>query len=160
MNGATAEAWVQAGTGVVNVRRSWVGINSGNQGNGHFVTAAAAARINNHETLHVASTRGHYNNLIQPMLNKVISFTPAPAGGNQKANAPTQAAAITALQNTIGWATAISSFQTSDTNDNQPMGTIDTNDLASAHPVDAGPGVVGGVNFAHRVRTPGEPNPT
>ena len=161
VNGATAEAWVRTGTGAVNVTRSWVGINGGNQGNGHFVTAAAATRINSHETLHVASTQGHYNNLLQPMLNRVKMYTPAPAGGNQKMNAPAEATAIAALQTFIGWATAISTFQTNDNNDNKPMGTVDTNDLATGtYPVDVGPGVVGGVNFQHRVRTPGEPNPT
>jgi hypothetical protein len=145
---------------VVNVTRSWVGINSGNQGNGHFVTAAAATRINNHETLHVANSRGHYNSFIQPLLNRVTTYTPAPTGGGQKASAATQPAAITALQTIIDWAKAISDFQTHDTNDNKPMGTVDTNDLASGtYPVDAGPGAVGGVNFQHRVRTPGEPNP-
>jgi hypothetical protein len=160
MNGPTAEAWIQAGTGVVNVTRSWVGINSGNQGNGHFVTAAAATRINQHETLHVANSRGHYNAFIQPMLDRVTRYTPAPAGGGQKTSAPAQPAAITALQHIIDWAKAISDFQSHDTTDNHPMGTVDTNDLASgSYPVDAGPGAVGGVNFQHRVRTPGEPNP-
>ena len=44
-----SEAWVSPLTGFLVVVRSWVGINGGNQGNGHFVTPAAAARINQHK---------------------------------------------------------------------------------------------------------------
>lgn len=161
MNGATAEAWVQAGTGTINVTRSWVGINSGDQSNGHFVTAAAAARINNHETLHVVSSRSHYNTHLQPVLYRVRNYTPAPAGGNLKATAPTQPVAIAALGGIIRWVTGITDFQNADTTDNAPGGTVDTNDLNSGtYPVDAGPGMVGGKAFAHRIRTPTEPNPT
>jgi hypothetical protein len=48
------------GTGKADVTRSYVGITLGDQGNGWFVTTAAAARINMHETLHIASARGLY----------------------------------------------------------------------------------------------------
>lgn len=160
MNGAIAEAWVQAGTGTIDVTRSWIGIDAGDQTNGYYVTTAAAARINQHETLHVASTRGFYTTHLQPVLDRVYNYTPIPSGMGYKANAPTQPAAITALQTAIAWATGITNFQTADTNDNRPMGTVDTNDLGSGtYPVDAGPGKVGTTNFSHRIRTPSEPNP-
>jgi hypothetical protein len=151
-----ADAWVKIGTARLDVTRSWVGINSGNQGNGHFVTSKAAARINQHETLHVANTRSNYKAHIEPLLNRVGEFY----AGVKTQHAPTQAAAITALQNYIRWAGSVTAFQNADRAANQPGGTVDSADLKSGtYPVDAGPGKVGGVNFQHRVRLPSEPNP-
>ncbi len=153
-------AWVQAGTGTLDVTRSWVGINSGNQGNGHFVTAAAAARINQHETLHVASTQGFYNANIVPLLARVAAATQAAATAPGAPSSASQAAAITSLQGVILWPQSVTAFQNADIAANSPMNTVDTNDIGSGtYPVDAGPGTVGGVAFQHRVRTPGEANP-
>jgi hypothetical protein len=153
-------AWVQAGTGTLDVTRSWVGINSGDQGNGHFVTVAAAARINQHETLHVASTQGIYNANIVPLLARVAAATQAAASAPGAPSSASQAAAITSLQGVIRWPESVTAFQNADIAANSPMNTVDTNDLASGtYPVDAGPGTVGGTAFQHRVRTPGEPNP-
>jgi len=67
-----ADAWVKEGTGLIDVTRSWTGVNPGDQGNGQFLTAAAAARINQHETLHVANSSGHYAAIIDPLLTRVI----------------------------------------------------------------------------------------
>lgn len=155
--GGNAEAWVQAGTGTLDVTRSWVGINSGDQGNGHFVTAAAAARINLHETRHVTNSQGHYNATIALLLARVAAHAPTV---NPKTAAPTPAAAIAALQAIINWPLSVTTFQTRDSADNAPGGTVDTNDVASGtYPVDAGPGTVAGTAFVHRVRVPTEPNP-
>jgi len=153
---SNADAWVQAGTGNVNVTRSFVGCNGGNQANGFFVTAGAAARFDQHERAHITNSQGHYNTDIAPLLTRIAN---SPALG--RGIAPTEPAAISALKTIINWPASLTSFQTGDSADNAPGGSVDTNDLASGtYPVDAGPGMVGGTNFAHRVRLPGEPNPT
>jgi hypothetical protein len=150
-----ADAWVKAGTGKVGVTRSWVGINSGDQGNGHFVTPAAATRINNHEILHVTSTKGHHDSHIKPLETRIADKTLGMGVSN------TEAGAIAVLKAAIKWPESIKSFQDGDTADNKPMGPVDNGDLASGtYPVDAGPGTVGGKNYQHRVRLPSEPNPT
>ena len=155
-----SDAWVKAGTGNIDVTRSWVGINSGDQGNGHFVTAGAATRINNHEVLHVNSTKGHYDTNIAPLLTRTAGYTFNPSGGYSMATAYTQLGAMWNLSGILGWGAAVSAFQTGDTADNTPMGTVDTNDIGTGtYPVDAGPGKVGGTDFQHRVRLPSEPNP-
>jgi hypothetical protein len=147
-------ARVRKGTGKITVRRSWVGINAGDQGNGWYVTRRAAARINQHERLHVASTLSIYNTHLRPLLQRI-------ANRSLGRNAGTSAAgAIMALQGAVAWPVSITSFQTADIAANAPMGTVDTNDLASGtYPVDAGPGTVRGAPFHHRMRVPGEPNP-
>jgi hypothetical protein len=149
-----ADAWVKPGTGTVGVTRSWVGIASGDQGNGWFVTPAAATRINAHELLHVASSKGHYNANLKPLEDRVADKTLG------MGVAATPELAIAHLKNVIKWPESLAAFQTNDKADNKPMGPVDTNDLASGtYPVDSGPGTVGGTNFQHRARTPSEPDP-
>jgi hypothetical protein len=150
-----ADAWVKPGTGKVGVTRSWVGIASGDQGNGWFVTPAAATRINAHELLHVASSKGHYNTNLKPLEDRVADKTLG------MGVAATPELAIAHLKTVIKWPESITAFQTNDKADNKPMGPVDTNDLASGtYPVDSGPGTVGGKNYQHRARTPSEPDPT
>lgn len=153
--GNDAKAWVRAGTGTISVTRSWVGINSGNQGNGHFVTAGAAARINSHETQHVANSQANYTAALAPLEARVAARRAAtPLLG------ASAAAAIAALQANINWAATVTSFQTADSAANAPGGSVDTADLGSGtYPVDAGPGTVAGVAFQHRVRLPAEADP-
>jgi hypothetical protein len=157
-NGLTSnsDAWVKAGTGTVQVTRSWVGVNSGDQGNGYFITPAAAARLNSHETLHVTNTKGHHDSLIVPLEARI-----AASAASGKGLAWTQSGAIDALRAIIKWPETLRDFQTHDTTDNQPpSGTVDSTDLASGtYPVDVGPGTVGGTPVMHRVRMPGEPTP-
>jgi hypothetical protein len=152
--GKDADAWVEDGTGKASVTRSWVGIASGDQGNGHFVTPAAATRINNHEVLHVTSTKGHHDTNIKPLETRVADKTLGMGVSN------TEAGAITVLKAAIKWPESIKAFQDGDTADNKPMGPVDTGDIGTGtYPVDAGPGTVGGKNYQHRVRLPSEPNP-
>ena len=156
LNAATkdADAWVKPGTGTISVKRSWVGIASGDQGNGHFVTAAAASRINAHELLHVASTKRHHDANLKPLEARIADKTLGMGVSN------TDAGAIAVLKTAIKWPESIKTFQDNDRADNKPMGTVDANDKGSGtYPVDAGPGAVGGTNFQHRVRLPSEPNP-
>lgn len=151
------DGWVRAATGTIAVTRSYVGINSGDQGNGHFVTAAAAARINQHETLHVAGTSGFYATHLAPLEARIAAYRQGGSGVNIGTSA---ADAQAKVQTAVNWAASLTAFQNADRSANQPGGTIDTNDKNSGtYPVDAGAGTVGGVAFQHRVRTPGEPNP-
>lgn len=156
-----ALAWVQNGTGTMQVTRSYIGVNSGNQGNGYFVTPAAAARINQHEVGHVNSTRGFHDSDLKPLLDRILSHTQAQAGRGAGADQP---AAIAALQGILGmpaaWNTSKANFATHDSAANAPGGTFDTADVATGtYPVDIGPGTVGGTAFAHRIKTPAEPAP-
>jgi len=158
---APAQAWVQNGTGTMQVTRSYTGVASGNQGNGYFVTAAAAARINAHEVGHVNSTKGFHDADLKPLLDKILSYTQAKAGRGTGAD---QAAATAALKTTLGlpaaWTAAKTSFKNHDTAQNKPGGPFDTADKASGtYPVDAGAGNVAGTAFAHRIKTPGEAAP-
>jgi hypothetical protein len=154
-----SEAWVLGGTGDLTVKRSWLGANGGDQGNGHYVTPAAAARFNAHEVLHVNSTKSIYDAHIKPMLERVVAHRDDNPG-HSTVHAFLQSSAIEALRSTIGWADAVSAFQTDDTAANAPMNTVDTNDLASGtYPVDRGPGKVEGKQFQHRVTLPSEPAP-
>lgn len=158
-NGITSDsnAWVKDGTGKIDVTRSWLGANAGDQGNGHFVTSSAAARFNSHEILHVNSTRSIYDTNIPPMLARLATYY-ASAGGTTSAFL--QISAIWALKDAIGWEPAVKAFQDGDTAANAPMKTIDTNDLASGtYPVDRGPGKIGGKDYQHRVTLPSEAAP-
>lgn len=155
----TADAWIREGTGRIDVIRSWTGVNAGDQGNGFFLTAAAAARINSHETLHVANSQGHYNADIDPLLDRVFGKTMDVVLANSllPSAAPRS---IPALKAIIQWPASVTRFQNGDMADNNAMGTVDTADLATGtYPIDAGPGTVAGKAFNHRVRTPGEANP-
>ena len=118
---------------------------------------AAAARINSHEVLHVNSSSGFYTTYLTPLETRIANYRQGGSGVNIGASA---ADAQAKVQTAVDWAKAISDFQTKDRAANQPMGTVDTNDLASGtYPVDAGPGTVAGVAFQHRVRLPTEANP-
>ena len=154
-----ASAWIKPDTGLLDVKRSWKGVNGGDQGTGHFLTAAASARINQHETLHVARTRQLYATHIDPLLSRVSSETMDKVTASALLP-PASPRSIADLKNLIKWGTSVSAFQTADKAANKPGGPIDTADLASGtYPVDAGPGTVAGKAYQHRVRVPAEPTP-
>jgi hypothetical protein len=151
------DGWVRAATGTISVTRSFVGVNSGDQGNGHFVTAGAAARINAHEVQHVNSTSGFYTTHLTPLEARVLAHRQGGSGVNIGTSGPD---AQTKVKNIIKWPESVTAFQNADRAANTPMGPVDTADLASGtYPVDAGPGTVAGTAFQHRVRLPGEANP-
>ena len=152
---ANSDAWVRAGTGSVDVVRSFVGANGGDQGNGWYVTAGAATRFDQHEQLHVASSQGHYNTNVVPLIARVAN-----SAVTGKGIAFTRLGAISDLRSQIKWSDSLRVFQRDDRADNKPMGTVDTNDLASGtYPIDAGPGTVAGKAYQHRARLGSEPNP-
>jgi hypothetical protein len=145
---------VFGGTGRVDVTRSYVGITLGDQGNGWFVTAAAAARINLHETLHVASARGFYTASIDPLLARVKNA----ALGRDVGASP--AAAVAAHKAAINWGPSVTAFKTAELAANRPMGPVDTADLGSGtYPVNAGPATVGGKAYTSVLKTPAEAMP-
>ncbi len=154
---SNSDAWIKAATGTsVDVTRSYLGANAGDQGNGHYVTPGAAARFNSHEILHVNSTQGIYTANIPPLIARAATYLP----GGTVAHAFTQSGAITELKKVILWKESLDAFSAADTAQNKPMGPVDTNDIATGtYPVDAGAGTVGGVAFQHRVRLPTEANP-
>ncbi|WP_375424960.1 hypothetical protein [uncultured Friedmanniella sp.] len=145
---------ITAGTGLLGVTRSWVGVNSGDQGNGFWVSPAAAALINAHEMRHVASTAGIYAANLAPIETRIAN---AALGQNAGATA---ASAIAAHKAAIGWEPGILAFQAADTAANAaPGGTIDTSEIAAGWINNKGPGTVGGVAFTQRVVKAGEAAP-
>jgi hypothetical protein len=150
-----SDAWIRAGTGSVDVVRSFVGASSGDQGNGWYLTVGAANRFDQHEQLHVTSSQGHYTTNIVPLLARVAN-----SAVTGKGIAFTRLGAIMDLKSQVKWADSLKAFQRDDRTDNKPMGTVDTNDLASGtYPIDAGPGTVAGKAYQHRARLPSEANP-
>jgi len=144
---------ITAGTGRLSVTRSWLGVVSGAQGNGRWVSAAAAALINAHETHHVASTRGLYTTHLTPVETRIAN----PALGRDAGG--TAVAAIAAHRAAIGWQPAITAFQAADSAANAPNGTVDTADLAAGWVKNIGAGTVNGVAFTHRTVTSTEAAP-
>jgi hypothetical protein len=154
-----ADAFIKENTGQLDVLRSWTGVNAGDQGNGHFLTAAAAARINQHETRHVANTSTHYSADIDPLLLRVANRTMDVVIAKALLPSATQRT-LAALKTEINWGPSVKHFQAGDKADNTPMGPVDVADLASGtYPIDVGPGTVAGKAFQHRVRIPTEANP-
>jgi hypothetical protein len=151
------DGWVRDATGTITVSRSYVGIASGNQGNGWWVTPAAAARINAHEVLHVNSTSALYAAHLVPLEARIAVRRRGLSGVNIGTNA---ADAQARVQTAVNWAATITAFQTADIAANDRMATVDTADRNSGtYPVDAGPGTVAGTAFTNRLRIPSEPNP-
>lgn len=145
-----SEAWVLPGTGMLIVIRSFVGSNAGDQGNGWWVTPAAAAKLDQHEQMHITMTKAAYDAYLAPVEAKM---------GDRK-TAFTQSGAIDALKAHIGWEQGIKDFQQWDDLYNFPMKAVDTVDLASGtYVIDTGAGTVAGTAFTHRLRIPGEPPP-
>jgi hypothetical protein len=144
---------ITAGTGRLGVTRSWLGVVSGAQGNGRWVSVAAAALINTHETHHVASTRALYTTHLTPIETRVAN---AALGQNAGGTGP---AAIAAHQAAIAWQPGITAFQSADTAANAPGGTVDAADIAAGWVVNIGAGTVNGTNYTHRTCTTTEPAP-
>jgi len=152
-----ATAWIRPGTGTLKVTRSYVGVLTG-ANNSWYITAKAVARIDSHELLHVASSKGHHDNFVVALESKVAQYT-----GEAKAlsSGRTKAEATAALTKALDWNGSVQKFQQADIADNTPMGAVDTKDLASPTFIqDRGPQTVDGKNYDHYVAVAGEPNPT
>ncbi len=156
-----SEAWVRARTGRITVERSYVGMAAGDQGNGFYVTARAAAVGDRHEEAHIRNCRGHYNTHINPLLARVQNYIPrASGGGGMVITRFFQGAARMALEGIINWTSSIWDFQIASRADNGSGGVLDRQHRASANRlIDAGPGRVGGNAYQHRIHIFSEPAP-
>jgi hypothetical protein len=149
-------AWLRPATGLINVTRSWLGAITGDQGNGQYVSAGAAARFNNHENQHVVASKSLYDSLIQPMLDRAWSYLP----GGQTMKGDTAEAAANMLKAVVSWEIWVKAWQDADIALNTPMGTIDTNDLASGtYPENRGAVTIAGKAYTNAVASPGEALP-
>ncbi len=163
-NGALqkSEAWVTPGTGTVSVVRRWFGAEPGDQGNGWYVTDAAAARLNQHEELHVQRSRDYYGQFLEPMMNRMATWGPT---GNH-ATAYLQWSAIATLKAAVGWDKALESFFVQDRLANVNGGVVDQDDLNSGTYPQRFPSPqkpeqikIGGTDYASLLKMPGEKTP-
>lgn len=150
----TAWAWIRPGTGTARVTRSFTGVTPG-ANNTFYVTTRASIRMDTHERLHVRSSRTIHNTNITPLEARVR----ANRGRNRALRTgATTADAIAALRTLVDWNTAITAFQTADTTENTPGGTVDTTDAATANfYFDYGPRTVRRVAYAHYIDIPPGP---
>jgi hypothetical protein len=150
-----ADAWVKDGTGIVTVNRSYVTSNSGDQGNGWYVTDKAAAALEKHEQKHVGKSRSMYADHIQPMLDRIVTSY---AYGKGKVYKSSEAVAL--LQRYVGWGGAIKSFDEDDKAWNGKGGAVDQEDQYSPNfPRQIGAGKVSGKDYTNRLKMPGEDAP-
>lgn len=164
-----ASAWVIPGTGIAEVERSYLTSGAGDQGTGWWVSPKAAARLEQHEQLHVAKSRELYEADIQPVLDRVAESTTA---GREASYFLSDAKAK--VKRKIGdfWP-GIKQFVAEDMSANGKMGDVDESDLNStSYPRRRGHveldeagnpgqeipgGKVDGKEFAQLLQTPEEP---
>jgi hypothetical protein len=152
--GGDATAKVRAGTGKVKVKRSFNGVKPGDNGTAVwagsgggdvFVMWSAVERIATHERGHIKETKKFHDANIKPLEARI----------KQTRKAPTEAAAVTALQTFVDWNTSVTNFATADTTMNTPGGTWDTTDQAKANFYhDKGVKTINKKAFAHFVEAP------
>ena len=144
--GDAPKAWIRSGTGTAVVTRSYKGSRLGANGANVYLTQAAVDRTDEHEVLHVDSSREIHGNNIVPLERRVAEHT---GRANARVGGTTQDESIRALQTYIDWNTAVEGFRVDDTAANRPMGTVDLADLMSpTFPENYGPRAVDGVNYA------------
>ncbi len=158
---AQGKAWIRPGTGTATVTRSFTGVLTGANGPNYYFTAAASARIDVHERLHIAATRAEHQAHIVPLEQRVAQHT---GENNALLAGTTGPEAVTALQTFINWNAAIQAFRTGDTTQNTPgppLGPVDSADKNSGTYVqDYGARTVGGTAYAHYIDVPpGPPAP-
>jgi hypothetical protein len=131
--GGQAKAWIKRGTATVKVKRSYIGVTHGDQGaykhspGNLWMSPRARDRVDKHEEKHVKKTKEIHEKHIKPLedrINKYQGLIKAKKAG------ATAAAAETALKTEIDWTKAVTDFATEDTAENQPMGPVDTDDMA------------------------------
>jgi hypothetical protein len=152
-----AKAWIKSGTGKVKVVRSFTGVPQGNNGTYKhspglvWLTWKAKWRIATHEREHVKKTRELHDAHIKPLQDRIAKYRGV---AHKTMTGTDEAAAIAALQTQIDWNQAVNDFAQEDTAENQPMGPVDTADMATAdfyH--DYGPRKIKGVDYGHFVKT-------
>jgi hypothetical protein len=154
-NGNQAKAWVRAGTGTATVTRSYTGVVVGANGPTHYFTANASARADEHEVLHVESSRDLHKTHIVPLEARRGSRT---GEANALFSGTTAAEAEQALKAFIKWNDTIDAFRDADKAANTPMGTVDIADLASPTFIkNYGPQKVNKVTYPNYLDTPPGP---
>ena len=150
-----ADAYVEPGTGITNVQRDYITSNAGDQGNGWYVTPAAAARLEVHEQTHVSKAKGNYDTYLDPMQKRVADSETLGKGKTFWRDD-----AKNLLKRMIGWKDALQDFQDHDKNDNGKGGQLDQDDMfGPTWPRQIGPGDLNGVHYENRLVMNSERDP-
>lgn len=146
------KAWITPGTGSLRVTRSFKGVPAGDNGQ-YYITAAAAARVDVHEWLHVRSSERHHQSIIAPLEQRMAAYS----GPAQGVGGPTEDAALATLYTRLDWNNALNQWMWADHNDNTPMMAVDQAELAAADfPRHLGPATVAGKAYMDYIAMPGE----
>jgi hypothetical protein len=144
--GDAPKAWIRPGTGTAVVTRSYKGSQLGANGPDVYLTQAAVDRTDEHEVLHVESSRTIHGTHIVPLEKRVADPT---GEANAKVGGASREDAISLLKTYIDWNTAVDGFRDDDTAANTPMGSVDLTDLMSPTFIENyGPRTVDGINYA------------
>ena len=154
---SNSDAWVRTGTAAANVTRDYSTSNAGDQGNGWWISNAAAAYLDGHEQRHVASAREVYGSTIGNLDDRVSKSADYGRGKLYWASD-----AITYVSNYIAWKRTLEEFKDQDASWNAPQGEVDQRDLGSgSYPRNQkGPKTIGGTQFDNYLIMPSEPDPT
>jgi hypothetical protein len=154
---SNADVWVTSGTGTADVHRDYVSSTAGDQGNGWWISAAAASALEAHERRHVTAARQVYEATVQPMLDRIAGSAATGKGKTYWASD-----GITVLSRFIGWEPALKEFKEQDAQWNAPNGQIDQEDYGSAgYPHNMkGPRTIGGKAYDNYLIMNSEPDPT
>jgi hypothetical protein len=154
---SNADVWVVSGTGTADVHRDYVTSTAGDQGNGWWISAAAASALEAHERRHVTAARQVYEATVQPMLDRIAGSAATGKGKTYWASD-----GITVLSRFIGWEPALKEFKEQDAQWNAPNGQIDQEDYGSAgYPHNMkGPRTIGGKAYDNYLIMNSEPDPT
>ena len=143
-------------TGVVDVHRSYITSKPGDQGNGWWVSEAAANALTAHEQKHVARAKEVYDRILEPMTVKIADSA---TYGREKDYWGSKAKA--AVKAHIDWANTIKRFKAEDQAENAPNNRVDNEDVGAPHyPVPMkDPRTIEGKQYEHWEVMPGEKPP-
>jgi hypothetical protein len=153
---SNADAWVIPGTGIVDVHRDYVTSSPGDQGNGWWISSAAASALEVHEQRHVASSKSLYAANIQPVLDRIGNSAVLGKGKTYKSSV-----AKMLLKRLIGWEAGLKSFVDDDKNYNGNNGQIDSQDIGASHypRPQKGPRKIAGKDYDNYLVLASEPDP-
>ncbi|HEX5015264.1 MAG TPA: hypothetical protein VFV72_14020 [Candidatus Limnocylindrales bacterium] len=123
-----ASSFVKHSTGVVDVHRSYVSSKPGDQGNGWWVSEAAANALTAHERKHVERAKDLYDRIIGPMEAKI-----ADSATYGRERAYLGSTAKNELRLHIDWPRTVKKFKDEDMLENAPNNRVDNEDVGSPH---------------------------
>ena len=133
--GGKPKAWIEDGTGTVDVTRSFWGVPRGAQGafvqpppGTVWMTSAAKARVDKHERTHAASQRAIHDRHVAPLEQRIAKRR----GPDHPKRGDTEKDALAALQAEIKWDDSIKAFADEEKAENSPLGPVDQRDMATA----------------------------